>query len=220
MNIREFISNSEALNQAIPELDRARSTKEATLGLEWDNVQDVWRFRMPEPDPMAAQSAQTAPTEQPDTSAKLPDGQARPQDPLTEKHAHRHVAACRKVQNARHLTMRVMTSIIHSLWDPFSLLSPVTLQARILLQRVTNGGFGWDDKLPASILDDWKEATSTWPKMSFELKRHVLGSPSPHTIQMHCFVDASGVAYAAVTYLRICDSNGNVHVQPIFAKSR
>ncbi|KAH7703193.1 Pao retrotransposon peptidase family protein [Aphelenchoides avenae] len=204
MNIREFISNSEALNQAIPELDRARTSG---------------AFGCPNPTPWPPNNAQTPPQNNLPRRLNSPTARLEHRN-LPEKLAHRHVAACRKVQNARHLTMQVMTSIIHSLWDPFNLLSPVTLQARILLQRVTNGGFGWDDKLPANILDDWKEATSTWPNMSFELKRHVLGSPGPHTIQMHCFVDASGVAYAAVTYLRICDSKGNVHVQPIFAKSR
>ncbi|KAH7698075.1 Pao retrotransposon peptidase family protein, partial [Aphelenchoides avenae] len=36
MNIREFISNSPQFNEAIPEEDRAKQTKEATLGHEWD----------------------------------------------------------------------------------------------------------------------------------------------------------------------------------------
>ncbi|KAH7706046.1 Pao retrotransposon peptidase family protein, partial [Aphelenchoides avenae] len=222
MNIREFISNSDKLNNAIPELDRAKSTKEATLGLEWDNIKDVWRYRMPDPDPMSANNAQIEPTYPP--SASLPDDNVRPEESsspqLHEDNSNQHVAVCRKVQNAKYLTMRVMTSIIHSLWDPFGLFCPATLHARLLLQRVTNGGFGWDDKLPVDIADAWTEATSTWLNMTFEVKRHILASPRPHTIQMHCFVDAWGVAFAAVTYLRICDSKGNVHVTPIFAKSR
>ncbi|KAH7675873.1 Pao retrotransposon peptidase family protein, partial [Aphelenchoides avenae] len=60
MNIREFISNCSQFNAAIPEEDRAKQTKESTLGHEWDSQLDAWRFRLPEPNPFKRANEESA----------------------------------------------------------------------------------------------------------------------------------------------------------------
>ncbi|KAH7691429.1 Pao retrotransposon peptidase family protein, partial [Aphelenchoides avenae] len=123
MNIREFISNSPQFNEAIPEEDRAKQTKEATLGHEWDSKQDVWTFRLPEPNPFKRDLEASSPTA---SNSELVD-------PTAEEG---HVMVSRKVKSAKVMTKRVMLSILHGLWDPLNFLCPLTLQARIVHQEL------------------------------------------------------------------------------------
>ena len=49
------------------------------------------------------------------------------------------------------LTRRIMVSQVYSLNDPLSLLSPITLKYKLLLQQLVQTGIGWDEPLPEDM---------------------------------------------------------------------
>ncbi|KAH7673235.1 Pao retrotransposon peptidase family protein, partial [Aphelenchoides avenae] len=147
MNVREFISNCPAFNEAVPEADKAKETKEKTLGHQWCSQRDVWTFALPDPTPYKLNNKL-------DTTGSTDPELALPED----KEDHR-VMLCRKVKKARFLTKRVMLSVIHSLWDPLGQLAPVTLQARLQYQSSFDTDLKWDEQVSEASVRAWEEVT-------------------------------------------------------------
>ncbi|KAH7699904.1 Pao retrotransposon peptidase family protein, partial [Aphelenchoides avenae] len=209
MNIREFISNSPQFNEAIPEEDRAKQTKEATLGHEWDSKKDVWTFRLPEPNPFKRDLEASAPaasnTELVHTAVEA-----------------EHVMVSRKVKSAKVMTKRVMLSILHGLWDPLNFLCPLTLQARLVHQELwaQEPKLKWDVPVPETFIKLWDDATSTWSGFTFEIERHMFSDGKPASLQLHVFVDASGDGYGGVAYLRVTSTSGKTYARLVYARNR
>ncbi|XP_068150201.1 uncharacterized protein [Drosophila tropicalis] len=84
-------------------------------------------------------------------------------------------------------------------------ISCFTIELKILLQEVWRSGIDWDTGLPDALLPKWIRwkrilttiAGLTIPRCYFD------SSDQVHDVQLHTFVDASELAYAAVCYLRI-----------------
>ena len=55
------------------------------------------------------------------------------------------------------LTKRNCLALLAQLWDPIGLVSVVTVKFRIELQELWSSGFTWDEVLPDSIQQKWKE---------------------------------------------------------------
>ena len=55
------------------------------------------------------------------------------------------------------INRRILTSIVNSCYDPYGLLSALTVQLKIPLRNLHSKelGFGWDDALPDSIKQQW-----------------------------------------------------------------
>lgn len=100
------------------------------------------------------------------------------------------------------------------------LITPFTTSAKILVQHLWDKERGWDDPLlPKSLLQEWSKRESELqdlPKIT--LPRCY--DPGSNHYQLHIFSDASERAYGAVAYLRSEDSNGQVHVAFLMARSR
>ena len=58
---------------------------------------------------------------------------------------------------------------------PLEILAPCLLEGKLILQKVTILGLGWDDELPEDILEDW----SKWV--------NVMGSFAGLSILRYCF---------------------------------
>ncbi|KAH7721623.1 Pao retrotransposon peptidase family protein [Aphelenchoides avenae] len=217
MNIREFISNCPQFNAAIPEEDRAKQTKESTLGHEWDSQLDAWRFRLPEPNPFKRANEESAQVSYVHRNNAPLSNDPQDEEPQTNENL---VMVSRKVKSAKYLTKRVMLSILHGLWDPLGIFAPLTLQARLVHQDSWVLDLKWDDPVPETVVKAWEEATASWSGSAFEVPRHLFSYGRPAKAQLHVFVDASGDGYGAVAYLRITSREGKTYSQMLFAKNR
>ncbi|XP_068143463.1 uncharacterized protein [Drosophila tropicalis] len=102
-------------------------------------------------------------------------------------------------------TKRELLQVLMSMYDPLGFISCFTIELKILLQEVWRSGIGWDTGLPDALLPKWIRwkrilttiAGLTIPRCYFD------SSDQVHDVQLHTFVDASELAYAAVCYLRI-----------------
>ncbi|KAH7710894.1 Pao retrotransposon peptidase family protein [Aphelenchoides avenae] len=202
VKVREFISNCPDFNKAVAEPDRAKETKEKTLGHQWCSQRDVWTFTLPNSTPYKFDN-------------KLyPTGSTDPELILQEGKDDNHVMLCRKVKKAKFLTKRLMLSVIHSLWDPLSLLAPVTLQARLRYQSLFDTDLGWD--VPEATVRTWEEVTSSWADAQFEVSRFLFHKGRPKSVQLHVFVDASDEAYGAC----VVPETGSTYCVLLFGKNR
>ena len=105
-------------------------------------------------------------------------------------------------------TKRSLLKISAKIFDPLGLLSPFTIQWKVLFQLltccVTKTSNGMHDELSGEHLKKWNLLTSDLqalnnvcvPRCYFEIDNKVL------SVQVHCFSDASERAYAAAIYLR------------------
>lgn len=121
--------------------------------------------------------------------------------------------------NAGVPTKRFVLAQIARIYDPMGWLSPVIVWAKILMQWLWTQGLGWDDPIPSPNKDKWNQFIDDLPRLeTISLPRFIC--PEVDSVELHGFSDASERAYAAVVYLRSNDSQGNVCVHLLLAKSR
>lgn len=120
-------------------------------------------------------------------------------------------------------TRRGILSVISPVYDPLGTAAPVVLPAKLLLQNLCKKGLGWDDEILSNYLPRWKVWLNGLPKLSQVsvdrcVKRRIVGSIV--SSEFHHFWDASQSAYGAVSYLRVVDSEGQIHCSFLLGKSR
>lgn len=119
-------------------------------------------------------------------------------------------------------TKRSLLKISAKIFDPLGLLSPFTIQWKVLFQLLCNENIEWDNALSDEHLNKWNLLISELqtlnnvcvPRCYFEMNNLL------QSTQLHCFSDASERAYAAAIYLRSQYTNGLVDVNLIAAKTR
>ena len=117
-------------------------------------------------------------------------------------------------------TKRTILSRVAQLFDPLGWLTPITLEAKKLMQDLWILKYGWDDPLTGEIHDRWQTyCTSLASLQSISIKRW-FGVPPGLTSQIHGFSDASSRAYSATVYLRTEDVNGNFRISMLAARSK
>ncbi|XP_046869312.1 uncharacterized protein LOC124461957 [Drosophila willistoni] len=102
-------------------------------------------------------------------------------------------------------TKRELLQVLMSMYDPLGFISCFTIELKILLQEVWRSGIGWDTGLPDALLPKWirwKRILTTIAGLTIP-RCYFNSSDQIHDVQLHTFVDASELAYAAVCYLRI-----------------
>lgn len=120
------------------------------------------------------------------------------------------------------ITKRMLTSDIAKTFDVLGWVSPTTIKAKILLQKLWECGTGWDDDIPGGVFDTWRRWKSELQELS---NKHFPRCYYPRDTrrdqtQLHGFCDASEDAFAAVVYLRTVDDNGSAHVSLVISKTR
>lgn len=78
------------------------------------------------------------------------------------------------VTNTRKVTKRNMLSVLSKIFDPLGLLGPITLTAKVLIQRVWQTNLEWDETVPMDIHTAWTQYESQLNIISsFRISRHV-----------------------------------------------
>ena len=106
-------------------------------------------------------------------------------------------------------TLRKLLSLIACLFNPLGIIAPLLNTLKIILQDTWKERIAWDD-----LLSDEKQKTiKTWIEQHLNMSEIAMprcfvspNEPSPIN-QLHCFCDASQLAYGAVIYIRFQSGN-------------
>ncbi|GFS56081.1 integrase catalytic domain-containing protein [Trichonephila clavipes] len=122
--------------------------------------------------------------------------------------------------SAKHIyTKREVLSVIAKLYDPLGFSGPVIAKAKVFLQQLWQCKLDWDDVLPNSIANEWREFVTTL-KCIEEVKINRFIMADNVRIVLQGFADASEAAYGAVVYLQCFLHNGVAKVSILASKSR
>ena len=117
---------------------------------------------------------------------------------------------------------RGLLSCLASVFDPLGFASPLTVQGKVMLRRLSMNGLSWDDPVPEEAREWW----SAWLDRlkdagTISIPRCLCPNrPSIVETQLHTFSDASEEACAAVTYIRNVYSDGSVIVRIVMARTK
>ncbi|CAG7816402.1 unnamed protein product [Allacma fusca] len=116
-------------------------------------------------------------------------------------------------------TKRRILSAISKVFDPLGFLTPVTIRAKILMQKLWQCKIGWDVAPPKDILTAWNLYLEELSGLeSIRIPRSV-NQPQVTIYELHGFADASERAYGAVVYLR-CHTESSFQVRLLTSKTR
>lgn len=103
------------------------------------------------------------------------------------------------------VTKRTILADVQRLFDPLGWLSPGTLPAKLLIQKLWLKGISWDEELDTTTIDDWITLRDNLRHINeIEVPRWLCTTEDKReTIEVHGFCDASVKAYAAVAYARV-----------------
>lgn len=115
---------------------------------------------------------------------------------------------------------RAILSTVARLFDILGLVAPVILCAKLLIQELWLAKVGWDDEPSESIVNKFNQIKDELPLLErLRIPRH-LSVAKGCTVNLLAFGDASQKAYGCVIYLHVTQSNGNVDINIVSAKSR
>lgn len=120
------------------------------------------------------------------------------------------------------LTKRSLVSNIARVFDVLGWFSLAVIKVKILLQRLWEEEIGWDNLASANICDSWQRWKLESPCLSDKSISRCYYPKGAQIIskELHGFSDASEEAYVAVMYLKMIDSENNVHVTLVTAKTK
>ncbi|XP_065368797.1 uncharacterized protein LOC135961232 [Calliphora vicina] len=123
------------------------------------------------------------------------------------------------IDQTRPVSKRTILSETASLYDPLGWLTPSTVIAKSLFKELWEKGIDWDDKIPHAIEQKWLQYKSTLARFTDLRIPRWIHYRTGSQVELHCFCDASTVAYAAAVYARVITSKG-IFVNLLQAKSK
>lgn len=115
-------------------------------------------------------------------------------------------------------TKRSLLSEISRLYDPLGWLSPITITAKLLFQKVWTSKLAWDEELPSMIRNEWTKFKLELSEVKkIKLDRWIKAQQS---IELLGFCDASEKAYACVIYSRVRNQLDTPTITLLAAKTR
>ncbi|XP_037931693.1 uncharacterized protein LOC119666487 [Teleopsis dalmanni] len=122
------------------------------------------------------------------------------------------------------VTKRIICSELARIFDPVGLVNPVTVQAKMFVQRLWQLQLDWDETLPEEMHPKWDRFRSKLKELQhIQIPRHVNNQSekkNPKTTQLHVFCDASQGVYGVAVYIRSSFPDGTIGVQLLASKSR
>ncbi|KAJ8973698.1 hypothetical protein NQ317_000750 [Molorchus minor] len=120
----------------------------------------------------------------------------------------------------RPCTKRNLLSDIARIFDPLGFLSPISLFAKHIMQRLWTSHLDWDELVSPSIADLWTQFKIELPYISqLQLPRRIV-SDEFLSCEIHGYSDASEKGYAAVVYFRVTLPTGDFKSFLITGKSK
>lgn len=124
---------------------------------------------------------------------------------------------CASKFDDRTLSKRSILRKVATIFDPLGFLTPFSVTGRLLIQRLWSAGIDWDEHLPPDIENDARRWLVEVDKLGeIEVERSL---KVRENTALHIFVDASTMAYGAVSYA-FSDSSSRIHQRMIAAKSK
>ncbi|XP_073714235.1 uncharacterized protein [Misgurnus anguillicaudatus] len=120
-------------------------------------------------------------------------------------------------------TRRGVLSTINSLFDPLGFAAPVSIQGRKILRDLSIDACDWDEPLPNHKFAEWQKwCTSLQDLKDVKVPRMYTTISHLHIQEKEVciFCDASTKAIAAVAYLKVRDTDGQIEVGFIFGKTK
>lgn len=100
-------------------------------------------------------------------------------------------------------TRRELLRAISTIFDPIGFLSPVLINAKVILQDVCRAGTKWDESLTCEHHQRWTQWTEDFAAMDqLHIPRCFFRDLSPDVeVSLHFFADASNMAFGPIAYL-------------------
>lgn len=109
-------------------------------------------------------------------------------------------------------TKRSTLSTIARLYDPLGWINPYITKAKIFLSKLWQQELDWNEPLPSSLASEWREIVNQLQFINqIKIPRWLHNSCQNHTNELHVFCDSSNSAYSVAIYLRVIDSEHNIH---------
>ncbi|XP_031333959.1 uncharacterized protein LOC116163973 [Photinus pyralis] len=122
--------------------------------------------------------------------------------------------------NDKPCTKRNILSDIARIFDPLGFLSPITLLAKNLMQRLWESKTNWDEVPANSIVKVWRQLKQEMQLVSNLNIPRCIVPRNASRYDLHGFCDASTVGYAAVVFLRTESTHNTIDTYLIGAKSK
>ena len=115
-----------------------------------------------------------------------------------------------KPKNKDSITKRECLSLISTIFDPLGLIAPVSLIAKMIMQKTWKAAIAWDEPLPHPLQDEFQKWMVQVPTLeNIPIQRCLMDcsdfgeNPKSITkpIRLICMVDASEYSYAATVHL-------------------
>ena len=105
------------------------------------------------------------------------------------------------------VTKRNLLSICAKLFDPIGWLTPATIRFKVWIQKAWALGIVWYDPLPENFIKEFTaDVNDIYLIANIQIPRRITCDNATN-YEIHCFTDASMLAYAAVAYLVVCKVN-------------
>ncbi len=120
------------------------------------------------------------------------------------------------------ITKRLVASRAAKIYDIMGLFTPATITAKIILQEAWKCQTSWDEPLPESLAERWKQWIAELSYISHHPvpRRFFTNNDSIAFISLHGFADASQSAYGEVIYLRAVHHDTSVSTALVLSRAR
>ena len=113
-------------------------------------------------------------------------------------------------------TKRELLQELSKVFDPLGIATPVTIQAKLLIQKIWTAQIEWDEPLGAELAKEWQQIADDLCQLhQYYIHRKYFTDFDMSCLTLHTFSDASIKAYGAIVYL--CSQSQTAFVM---AKSR
>lgn len=126
-----------------------------------------------------------------------------------------------KNEDSSRSTKKSVLRIISRIYDVLGILSPFTIRARILIQKIWKRNVDWDTRLPEDLCNEWNIWCEEVALLEYFAIPRCIKEDFNAELELYVFSDASPQAYGAVAYVRVkCIENDHIKCRLLIAKSR